>query len=579
MSKKNLDEATRPNDDLQKRYDDLLQQYNELAQRLQEVESRAANAAQAAPVETADTVSATVTAPAEFVETLTRFLMKVAMLAQAEKALYMIHDRRVDELVAREPAFGIPGEYLQDIRVSAKQGISADVFRSGEPRIWRTPAEAPQLAQFGARNGLIVPLSVERKDDSGRVLESRRVGLLLVLNKRFGGQFIPQDIMILSGLARNAAAVLAQARMFEEIVEEKERYEATFESLTVGVVMLQSDGVISEINSSARRILNLPEAPEGIGRRVEEVVADASALDAIRSALKGEEAMAEVTVEIEADGEKRPYIFRMQAAPIHNQDREMTGAVAVFSDITDVRTAERSKGSFLDAAAHDLRNPMAAIKGFAETLLSDPNEEMFTREDRQEFLGIIAKSCKRQLGMISDLLNIAKIDAGKALDLHLAPVRVGEIVEDVVRLDQENTSLHTYVTEVDPATPPVIADEVKLDRIITNLVSNARKYSPEGGEIRVTVTYKPEEDRVYVSVQDHGLGIPKDQLPKMFGKFSRVKAKGFENIPGTGLGLNMVRNLVELHGGKIWVESEYGQGSTFTFYLPVHGPQASSEAH
>ena len=86
--------------------------------------------------------------------------------------------------------------------------ISADVFRGGDPRIWRTPAEAPQLAQFGARNGLIVPLSVERKDDAGRVLEARRVGLLLVLNKRFGGQFIPQDIMILSGLARNAAAVL-----------------------------------------------------------------------------------------------------------------------------------------------------------------------------------------------------------------------------------------------------------------------------------------------------------------------------------------------------------------------------------
>jgi signal transduction histidine kinase len=215
---------------------------------------------------------------------------------------------------------------------------------------------------------------------------------------------------------------------------------------------------------------------------------------------------------------------------------------------------------------------MAAIKGFAETLLSDPEEEMFTKEDRQEFLSIIAKSCKRQLGMISDLLNIAKIDAGKALELHLAPVKVGEVIEDVVRLDQENTSLHTYRVEIDPAAPPVIADEVKVDRIVTNLVSNARKYSPNGGEIALTLKYLPDEDKVQVSIADQGLGIPADQLPKMFGKFSRVKAKGFENIPGTGLGLNMVKNLVELHGGKIWVDSEYGKGSTFTFTLPVKGP-------
>ncbi|MEM5775854.1 MAG: HAMP domain-containing sensor histidine kinase, partial [Anaerolineaceae bacterium] len=146
----------------------------------------------------------------------------------------------------------------------------------------------------------------------------------------------------------------------------------------------------------------------------------------------------------------------------------------------------------------------AAIKGFAETLLSDPEEDMFTREDRQEFLGIIAKSCKRQLGMISDLLNIAKIDAGKALELHLSPLRLGEIAEDVVRLDQENTSLHTYKVDMDEEIPPVIADEVKVDRIITNLVSNARKYSPEGGEIGISVKFNADEQRVYVSVMDQG---------------------------------------------------------------------------
>jgi signal transduction histidine kinase len=126
--------------------------------------------------------------------------------------------------------------------------------------------------------------------------------------------------------------------------------------------------------------------------------------------------------------------------------------------------------------------------------------------------------------------------------------------------------------EIDPAAPPVLADEVKMDRIISNLVSNARKYSPNGGEIFLEVKYIKDEDKVQVSVKDQGLGIPKDQMPKMFGRFSRVKAKGFENIPGTGLGLNMVKNLVELHGGKIWVDSEYGKGSTFTFQLPVHGP-------
>jgi PAS domain S-box-containing protein len=551
-------------DDCRKNYDDLLAKYEELQARVQELQHQEG-------VSRDEQVSATITAPAEFVETLNRLLMKVAMIIQAEKALYMTHDRRSDELLAREPAFGIPGEYLTDIRVNAKQGLAADVFRTGEPHIWKSPAEAPELAQFGARNGLIVPLDVEKKDENGRVLESRRAGLLLVFNKRFGGQFVPEDVKLLGMLSRNAAAVLAQARMFEEIVEEKERYEATFESLTVGLVMVQNDGTVSEINPSARRIFGV-ENGNGLGRPMEEVLRDETALKAMQAALKGEDGTSEVNVTLGADGEARPYIFRMQAAQIHGQDRQPSGAVAVFSDITDVRSAERSKTSFLDAAAHDLRNPMAAIKGFAETLLSDPEEEMFTKEDRQEFLGIIAKTCKRQLGMISDLLNIAKIDAGKALELHLAPVKVGEVIEDVVRLDKENTSLHTYKVELDPTAPPIIADEVKVDRIITNLVSNARKYSPNGGEIALTLKNLPDEDKVQVSIADQGLGIPADQLPKMFGKFSRVKAKGFENIPGTGLGLNMVKSLVELHGGKIWVESEYGKGSTFTFTLPVKGP-------
>lgn len=551
--------------ELRAKYDDLVARFEETRAELDSLQG------QQPPKE--DQVQATITAPTEFVETLNRLLMKVAMIIQAEKALYMTYDRRTDELVAREPAFGIPGEYLADIRVSAKQGLASDVFRGGEPRIWKNPAEAPVLAQFGARNGLIVALDVERKDEQGRILESKRVGLLLVFNKRFGGQFVPEDVKLLAMLSRQAASVLASARMFEEILEEKERYEATFESVSVGLLMVQNDGVVSEMNSSARRIFNLDtNSTDGVGRPVEEIILDALALGTMQSALNGEEGMAEITANLGPEGESRPTIFRMQAAQIHGQDREPSGAVAVFSDITDVRNAERSKTSFIDAAAHDLRNPMAAIKGFAETLLSDPDEDMFTKEDRQEFLGIIAKSCKRQLGMISDLLNIAKIDAGKALDLHLAPVRIAEIVEDVVRLDQENTSLHTYRVEVDPATPPVLADEVKVDRIVSNLVSNARKYSPDGGEIVLLLTYLPNEDRVQVVVADQGLGIPKDQLPKMFGKFSRVKAKGFENIPGTGLGLNMVKSLVELHGGRIWVESEYGKGSTFTFQLPVHGP-------
>lgn len=557
---------TKP-DHSQTKYDQLLAQYEQLRKEHEALK------AQQTPRD--EPVTATITAPAEFVETLNRLLMKVAMIIQAEKALYMTLDRRSEELVAREPAFGIAGEYLSDIRINSKVGAAAGVFRTGEPHIWKAPSEAPELVNFGARNGLIVPLDVEKKDEHGRTLDSRRVGLLLVFNKRFGGQFVPEDVKLLGMLSRQAAAVLAQARMFEEIVEEKERYEATFESLTVGLVMVQNDGTISEINPSARHIFRL-ENGDGMGRPMEEVIPDETVLETLRSALGGHEGTAEINIVLGDDDDARPNIFRMQAAQIHGQDRQPSGAVAVFSDITDVRNAERGKTSFIDAAAHDLRNPMAAIRGFAETLLDDPNEEIYTREDRQEFLGIIAKSCRRQLGMINDLLNIAKIEAGKALELHLASVQIGEVAEDVVRLDQENTSLHTYRLDVEPGTPPVIADEVKIDRVITNLVSNARKYSPNGGEINVHVWHSAPENSVFVSVADQGLGIPKDQLPKMFTRFSRVKAKGFENIPGTGLGLAMVKSLVELHGGRIWVESEYGKGSTFTFTLPVHGPPSLS---
>jgi len=289
--------------------------------------------------------------------------------------------------------------------------------------------------------------------------------------------------------------------------------------------------------------------------------------------------MSEVQEEISlpdraSDEEGAERIYQAQTALVRGEDQNPMGIVAIFNDITEIRSIERMKTAFVSTVSHELRTPLTSIKGFVSTLLQD-NEGFYDVDTVREFYTIIDQECDRLTRLISDLLNVSKIEAGRALDLNPTVVDLPELIDKVVAAQKSYTSKHSFFVDMDPQVKTIVADKDKLDQILTDLANNAVKYSPEGGNI----TVKGEKDGhlIRVSVIDQGLGIPADHLTRVFDRFHRVDNRDTRKVGGTGIGLYLVKHLVEAHGGRIWVESEYGKGSTFKFELPETPPEVKTD--
>lgn len=518
---------------------------------------------------TAEEAPAPITTIEELRDTLKRLVTKIAMILQAEKCVIKLYDRETGELVAQPPAFGMTDDEVKIYRTRATQGVSGEAFMSGQPIVINDALSDPRTTKefvgiLGIRNSLTVPLIVERRDEDGRVLDKIRVGVLKVFNKRYGGQFTDEDVRLALVLARSAASVIAQARLYLEALEEKKQLEATLESMLVGVLAVNNKGRITVLNHVARQLLGIP-TENSVGADYREVVRDERLQDLIKRTLDNGEEMVEELVFTLGTSER---YFQTQTAPITGDNKEIMGQVTILSDITELRRLDQMKTDFVSHVSHELRTPLTSIKGFVATLLAD-TEGYYDLDTRREFLQIIDQECDRLTRLINDLLNLSRIEAGRALELILKPVDVADIARKIVEIQKNYTTKHQFVVDVKGPIPAIVADEDKVDQIITNLVSNAVKYSPDGGEVRITIKEDPESGGVLVAVKDQGIGIPKDVLPRLFQRFTRVEGR---KVAGTGLGLYLTRHLVEAHGGKIWVESEEGKGSTFYFTLPSAPP-------
>lgn len=498
-------------------------------------------------------------------QTLRRLVQRVAMILQAEKIVIMFYDRDRAELIGMPPAYGVEEERLAMFRVRATQGISGEVFRESNPIIFHDANNDPRTKKdpFGilnVQNGITVPLVIEKRDEENRVVDRTVIGVLHAFNKRHGEDFNDEDVRLLERMARNVGSIIANLQLYREVQAQRDEFARTFESLTAGLVLVSPDGRISQMNASARAIFGVTE--DIVGKQAKDVIQNETALNVFKVTARGEEVpREEMTVQIA--GQERNY--EVQAALVRSEDGKDLGVVAIFMDITDIKAIDKMKSSFVAMASHELRTPLTAIKGFVSTLLMD---DEFNPEERREFYGIIDQECDRLTRLINDLLNTARIDAQESLKPHFTNVNIRAVLEKVTMLQRQTTTRHKIVLDAPGELPVIIGDEDKLDQIITNLLNNAIKYSPNGGTI--TVHASVDGPDVLIGVEDQGLGIPKEHLGKVFEKFHRVNNEDNRKIYGTGLGLFLVRHLVEtVHLGKIWVESEPGKGSTFYVRIPV----------
>ncbi|HYH12152.1 MAG TPA: response regulator, partial [Thermomicrobiales bacterium] len=261
---------------------------------------------------------------------------------------------------------------------------------------------------------------------------------------------------------------------------------------------------------------------------------------------------------------------------------EHLGRLFAFRDVTHQRALDRMKNEFVSLVSHELRTPLTSIKGYVDLLLDGEVGEL--DPDQQEFLEIVSSNAERLVSLINDLLDISRIEAGK-VELALRRVDPHGMIQRIVtsfRPQLEAKGQHVSV-EIEPDIPPVWADEDRLTQVFTNLISNAHKYTPSKGTIRLSV--RASERDVVFDIADTGIGMSEEELAKLFTRFYRAQNRTTQEVGGTGLGLSITQSLVELHGGSITVSSRPGEGSTFTVTIPQAGaatsavPASTANAH
>jgi len=356
--------------------------------------------------------------------------------------------------------------------------------------------------------------------------------------------------------------------MFIAVSSAKQQLESTFQSMLSGVLVVGTTGQILLMNSAAKRIFGVPQS-DGTGQNLASVVANEKVQSLVSASLEDAEEKAE-EVSLFTPGER---IFQVQTALLRGENAAVTGVVATFNDITELRNVERMKTEFVASVSHELRTPLTSIKGFIRTLLDD-SDGYYDHDTQAEFYQIIDQECDRLVRLINDLLNVSRIEAGRALDLNLKPVDLRNLIARVVASQESYTTRHQIEIDAPSDLPAAIADEDKIDQILTNLINNAIKYSPDGGVVVVAARNTGRE--IEVSVRDHGIGIPPDHLDKIFGRFHRVEGGDTRRAGGTGIGLYLVKHLVEAHHGRIRVLSEVSKGSTFSFTIPLERPAESA---
>jgi len=236
-----------------------------------------------------------------------------------------------------------------------------------------------------------------------------------------------------------------------------------------------------------------------------------------------------------------------------------------------LKELDRMKSEFLSTAAHELRTLLTSILGFSEILLKRKLDE----EKKNKFLKIINEESVSLSSLINDLLDLSRIESGIGFKIKKVPSEIKEVILENVDFFRAQTDKHTFKVNLPDDLVKIEADKNKINQVMENLISNAVKFSPQGGEI--TVSIEQSEEKAKISITDTGIGIPEKDLSHVFEKFYRAENASSEAIGGTGLGLAIVKYIVESHAGKIWVESKLGKGSTFSFTLPTKSTQVRIE--
>jgi PAS domain S-box-containing protein len=453
-------------------------------------------------------------------------------------------------------SYGIPDPLLNQLEPMLKR---AEKLEAAVETLEENLVNIAQRLGLGLWQVVSLPLKVEGEAFLGA----------LYVFRIYGGEFTRNDKKLLESFADQAAIAVNNASLYEQLAQEKRRLDAILEFSADGVVIMDSAHRILMFNQLMSRMIGVP-AEEAIGKKFEEVMllAQKSGGTTLEEAeAQGWPIVGSATpLFVEGELSKRAggtISVDITFAALFDRDGRLVNIIADVHDLTRFRQAEEMKNTFISSVSHELKTPVALIKGYASTMRrADAN---WTKEVVGDSLQVIEEEADRLNELIENLLDASRAQAGR---FKLTPVEldIDELVVKVAKKYQAQSKTHKIVADVAPDMPLVLADEARITQVLGNLISNAIKYSPEGGEIRIAGQTFPHE--VVIRVSDEGMGIAKEVQAKLFNSFYRAEVATRRGIAGTGLGLYLSRVIVESHGGRIWVESDGVSGSTFSFSLP-----------
>ena len=340
-----------------------------------------------------------------------------------------------------------------------------------------------------------------------------------------------------------------------EAENERNKLSTLFLHMTDGVVAFAASGTVIHFNPAATQMLSRQLDPT---TTFDEIFGEEAELDTLLTLKRPQYIERQKTV-----GERELELF---LAPF-SSDQTQGGVLVVIHDVTEQRKSEQSRREFVANVSHELRTPLTNIKSYAETIVSAGDE--LPGELRTNFLGVIINEADRMTRIVQDLLTLSKIDYGK-MEMNISRFSFAQAAQNVyeaARLNAEQNHHHTMTFTCEDNIPEVNGDRERIEQVVMNIVSNAIKYTPDGGKIEIHVG--TGKKTVYVRVTDNGIGIPEKDLPRLFERFYRVDKARSRESGGTGLGLSIAREILQQHKGDIHIDSVYGEGTDVVITLPA----------
>ncbi|MFN8595261.1 MAG: ATP-binding protein [Anaerolineae bacterium] len=501
-------------------------------------------------------ISRALTAQLDLNSVLRRILEVAAELLSSNVGLIVL--RLEDGSFAPRASYGLPAQFLPVFAPLWADPPERDAAGNWiVPQIDRKVATITRSGDFGLRQTVFIPMMV------GGDL----VGIIYFF-RAYSGMFSINDREMLRSFADQAAIAVHNAQLYAQVTRDKQRLDAIIDATADGVLILDHTQRIAVFNRALARMTGLA-ADEALGLQHDEVMV----IDAKRNGLTLSEAAANgwplrsssaIYVEGDlrkTDGSHVP--VGITYAALFDRDDRLVNIIANVRDMTRLREADDVKNTFISVISHELKTPVALIKGYAGTLRRE--DAKWDAATVRDSAAIIEEEADRLTHLIDNLLDASRLQAG-ALKLNIADVALDQLAAHIVEKFSVEAQHHPIALDFPANFPTVPADAVRLEQVLSNLINNAMKYSPADTPIQIVGRFNPRE--VTVTVIDRGIGIPLEEQARIFERFYRVDDALSRRTQGSGLGLYLAKAVVDAHHGRIWVSSQPGQGSAFSFALP-----------